>query len=224
MKITILEALEKFKAVHDEIKNHPYWKTYDYSVFKKEIYPKYRELLELYSCLRYNDEYEDRDSPFFAIVNTIYHDFSAMLGILVYSSKHNGVEMKDTNDFKEFYVPVLQNFLQLVHFFIEGKNSENTMIMYMPKDVYTPQKPMVKFVPVYHESWTMDDGYNAWYSGGYKWRAICEVKKERKEKLIEAYRKLVDKYRKMGKQSFVECYEHYIKDLEEETNLIIKMV
>ena len=167
--MTILEALENFRTLHDEIKNHPYWMTFDYSVFKKEIYPKYREFLELYSYLRFNDEYEDRDSPFFAIVNTIYHDFSAMLGQLVYSSKRNGIDLRDTDDFKQFYVPVLQNFLQLVHFFIEGKNSEDTMIMYMPKDVYSPKKPMVKFVPVYHESWTMDDGYNSWYDGGYKW-------------------------------------------------------
>jgi len=221
--MTILDALDKLKVLHDEIKEHPYWMTFDYGMFKKEICPKYIEILSLYSYLRHNKDYEGRDTPFFALISTIYHDFSTMLRVLTYSSKRNGIEMKDTDDFKLFYLPVLQNFLQLVHFFINGMNNEETMIMYMPKNVYEPKQPMVKYVAVYHESWTMNDGYKPWF-GEFKWIAICEVKRERKQKLIEKFQKIADEYKKKNKQTLAECYEHHVKDLEAETNLIFKLV
>ena len=108
--MTIEIALHNLKELHDKIKEHPYWISFNHDMLKQDVIPMYHEVMELYSYLRFNKEYKDSDSPWFAMMSTIYHDFSAMLGSLHYKETH------ESDTFKQYYLPTLQNFLQILHF------------------------------------------------------------------------------------------------------------
>lgn len=218
--MTIDLALNKLKELHDTIKEHPYWMTFDWRTFKTEVYPMYREVFELYSYLRFNKEYKDSDSPWFAAMSTIYHDFHAMLGILICNPRIFETPIEDTDLFKQYYLPMLQNFLQILHFFIEGMNIPENMVMYMPDKVHNP-KTMHKYMPVYHENWKDESGYKFWWVGGYKWKALKCVKKDNVSKTIEDFKKLINETEKASMKEF---YEHAIMDLENDTALCIKII
>lgn len=212
-------ALQQLRELHDKIKDHPYWTTFKWDMFKQEVCPTYREVMELYSYLRFSKEYKDYDSPWLATMSTIYHDFSAMLGIISYNPRVFETPIEDTDTFKQYYLPMLQNFLQILHFFVEGMNTPENMVMYMPKNVHNP-KSMLKYMSVYHDTWEDETGYKFW-SGDYKWRAIQCIKKEDVPKFIERYRQKMDN---ALNDSLKECYQHYIMDLEKETQLVKNII
>lgn len=218
--MTIDSALTRLRELHDAIKEHPYWMTFKFHLFKREIYPMYREVFELYSYLRFNKDYEDYDSPWFATMSTIYHDFHAMLGILIYNPRIFETSIEDTDLFKQYYLPMLQNFLQILHFFIEGMNIPENVVMYMPDKVHNP-KSMDKYMPVYHENWKDESGYNFWFIGHYKWKALKCVKKDNVSKTIEDFKKLINEIKSASLKEF---YEHVIKDLENDTSLVFKII
>lgn len=218
--MTIDLALNRLKELHDAIKEHPYWMSFKFHMFKHDIYPMYREVFELYSFLRFNKEYEDSDSPWFATMANIYHDFHSMLGILIYNPRIFETPIEDTDLFKQYYLPMLQNFLQILHFFIEGMNIPENMVMYMPDKVHNP-KTMHKYMPVYHENWKDESGYKFWFDGGYKWKTLKCVKKDNVSKTIEDFKKLIETTRIKGLKEF---YEHAIMDLENDTSLCIKII
>lgn len=217
--MTIDLALNKLKELHDTIKEHPYWMNFEWMSFKTEVYPMYREVFELYSYLRFNKDYEDYDSPWFATMSTIYHDFHAMLGILIYNRRIFETPIEDTDLFKQYYLPMLQNFLQILHFFIEGMNISENMVMCMPDKVHNP-KTMKKYMPVYHENWKDELGYNFCW-GNYKWKAIPCIKKEKMQNKINEFKKLSETTQVVGLKEF---YQHAIMDLENNTSLCIKMI
>lgn len=212
-------ALQQLRELHDNIKDHPYWTTFKWDMFKQEVCPMYREVMELYSYLRFNKEYKDYDSPWFATMSTIYHDFSAMLGIISYNPRVFETPIEDTDRFKQYYLPMLQNFLQILHFFVEGMNIPENMVMYMPDKVHNP-KTMLKYMPVYHENWKDESGYKFWY-GDYKWKAIHCIKKEKMQNKIDKFKKLIKTTQNKGLKEF---YQHAIIDLENNTSLCIKMI
>lgn len=219
--MTIDLALNRLKELHDTIKEHPYWMTFKFHMFKQEIYPMYREVFELYSYLRYNKEYKDSDSPWFATMANIYHNFHSMLGSLIYNPRIFETPIEDTDLFKQYYLPMLQNFLQILHFFIEGMNIPENMVMYMPDKVHNP-KTMHKYMPVYHENWKDESGYKFWWDrGGFKWRTIRCVKKDNVSKTIENFKKLINQTKIASLKEF---YEHAIMDLENNTSLCIKII
>ncbi|MBO6271786.1 hypothetical protein J6O48_03285 [bacterium] len=216
--MTIDLALNRLKELHDAIKEHPYWMNFEWLTFKNEVYPMYREVFELYSYLRFNKEYKNSESPWFATMSTIYHDFHAMLGILIYKPRIFETPIEDTDLFKQYYLPMLQNFLQILHFFVEGMNIPENMVMYMPDNVHNP-KTMNKYMPVYHENWKDESGYKFWW-GEYKWKAIKCVKKDNVNKTIEDFKKLINKTKSTSLKEF---YKHAIMDLENDTSLCIKI-
>ena len=217
--MTTDSALARLRELHDAIKEHPYWMTFKFHVFKREIYPMYEEVFELYSYLRFNNEYKDSDSPWFATMSTIFHDFHSMLGILIYNPRIFETPIEDTDLFKQYYLPMLQNFLQILHFFIEGMNIPENMVMYMPDKVHNP-KTMHKYMPVFHEKWTDETGYR-FRMVGYKWHAIKCVKKDDVSKTIEDFKKLINE---TERASLKEFYQHVIMDLENGTALVNKVI
>lgn len=219
-EIGIESAILRLRELHDLIKEHPYWMTFKFHMFKHGIYPMYEEVFELYSYLRFNKEYKDSDSPWFATVSTIYHDFHSMLGILIYNPRIFETPVEDTDLFKQYYLPMLQNFLQILHFFVEGMNAPENMVMYMPDKVHNP-KTMHKYMPVYHENWKDESGYQFWFDGGYKWKALKCVKKDDVSKTIEDFKKLTHE---TTSASLKEFYQHAIMDIENGTALVCKII
>jgi len=211
-KLDIEIQESELKRLHDAIKEHPYWISFHFELLKKDVIPMYREVLGIYSELRHNKEYAKSDSPWFSMMSTIYHDFSAMLRYLGYSSREKNEE------FAKFYLPTLQNFLQILHCFIEGTDSEDNIIMYMPDNVSHPTK-LCKYVPVYHENWIDKTGYKFWY-GNYKWVSIRAIKEHEVSKIITDCEERIKTTRI---NSLKECYKHYIMDLENRTCFLYKI-
>lgn len=210
--MTIETALYNLKELHDNIKEHPYWISFNHDMLKQDVIPMYREVMELYSYLRFNKEYKDSDSPWFAMMSTIYHDFSAMLGSLHYNEVH------ESDTFKQYYLPTLQNFLQILHFFIEGMNTEEHIVMYMPNNIYNP-KFFTKYTCVCHDNWKDSTGYEFWFSG-YKWRAIITIK-ETQVSMYTSY--LEEKLKETNRPRMRECYEHELMDIKNRTSLVFKI-
>lgn len=211
--MTIKIALQELRKLHDSIKEHPYWTVFNHEMLKNDLIPMYREIMEIYSYLRYNKEYEYKDSPWLAMMSTIYHDFNAMLGTLKYK------EVQDSEYFKVFYLPTLQNFLQILHFFIEGMNTEENIIMFMPTKIYRPTH-FTKYTCVYHDNWKDSTNYQFWFND-YKWQAITTIKKKDVDKYLSTFKNKINSENTSKRMK--ECYEHNIMDLENKTSLVYKI-
>lgn len=212
--MTIKTALQELRKLHDSIKEHPYWTVFNHGMLKNDLIPMYREIMEIYSYLRHNQEYEYKDSPWLAMMSTIYHDFNAMLGTLNYK------DVQDSEYFKVFYLPTLQNFLQILHFFIEGMNTEENIIMFMPTKIYRPTH-FTKYTCVYHDSWKDSTNYQFWFSNDYKWKAITTIKEKDVDKYLSTFKNKINS--ENTSKGLKECYEHYIMDLENKTSLVYKI-
>ena len=205
------EVKNKMRELHDNLKEHPYWRVFDHAMFRNEIEPMFREIMELVSYIKYNLK---EDSPFHALHKMLWHDFSAMLSRIKYNKD---IEKSDT--FQKFYLPVLQNYLQIVHLYIDGIDDDDVLIMYMCDDVSDP-KMLEKFVPYYHEKWITDDDYE-FYFGNDKCHAVREIKEADVEKIINRFQEKI-KITKI--ESLKEAYKQRIKDIKERTNFIYKVV
>ena len=210
--MTIETALHNLKELHDNIKEHPYWISFNHDILRQDVIPMYREVMELYSYLRFNEDYKDSDSPWFAMMSTIYHDFSAMLGRLYYKEIH------ESDTFKQYYLPTLQNFLQILHFFIEDMNTEEHIVMYIPEDIYNP-KSFTKYTCVCHDNWKDSTGHEFWF-GDYKWRAITTIKETEVSMHISYLEK---KLEKTNSSLIREFYEHELMDIKNRTSLVFKI-
>ena len=210
--MTIKTALHNLKKLHDKIKEHPYWISFNHDMLKQDVIPMYRKVMELYSYLRFNIEYKDSDSPWFAMMSTIYHDFSAMLANLHYKETH------ESDIFKQYYLPTLQNFLQILHFFVEGMNTKEYIIMYMPENIYHP-KLFTKYTCVYHDNWKDSDGYQFWWDD-CKWRAIVTIKETAVSMYTSDFEK---KLEETNSPTMREFYKHGLMDITNRTSLVFKI-
>lgn len=206
------EALNKLRELHNSVKEHPYWNIFDHAMFRNEIKPSFWKMMDTVSYIRYKIEGANTDTPFFALHERLFHDFNAVLGRLAYDSK-----IEESNDFKRYYLVMLQSYLQLVHFFIEGIDDANVLVMYMVDSVYAPHE-LQKLVPYYHENWVDNEGYK--YYSSNKWHVVLEVKEDEAEELIKRYENW-EKTTNSDTMRYI--YRHHIKDLKERTNFVFKV-
>lgn len=206
------EALDKLRELHDFIKEHHYWNIFDHAMFRNEIKPSFMKMMDIVSYIRYKIKGADTDTPFFALHESLFHNFNAVLGRLAYDPK-----VEESNEFKHYYLVMLQSYLQLVHFFIEGINDADVLVMYMTDSVYAPHE-LHKLVPYYHEDWTDNEGYK--YYSRNKWHVVLEIKEDEVEELIKKYE---NREKVTNSDAMRLVYRHYIKDLKERTNFIFKI-
>lgn len=204
--IKIESIMREIRTLHDGIKEHPYWRVFDHAMFRNEVSGMFRGLMGLIGDLTYMKGY-DSDSPFFAVHRMLYHDFSAMIRIIYGVSK-----CEETDEFKSFYLPVLQNYVQLVHCFIEEIEDDIAFVMFMPDNAYHPKK-LEKHVPYFHEKWVTKDGYS-FYLDDRKWHTLKEVRRNDVDEIVSELRKKSDKTSIDGLKEF---YKQAIKDISDNT-------
>ena len=209
------EILIELKQLHDDLKVHPYWLNFDHTLYKKEIYPMLNKIMELLSHLKYKQKDFNSDTPFFALYEMFTHDFNA-----IKSSMYNTENIEQNDVFKNFYIIVLQNFIQLIHYFIESIEDENILVMYMPNNVYNP-KTLIKHMPIYHEEWKNDEGYVFYSPYRGKWHSVTEIKEKDKDKLVNSLTNII---KRTKIHSLKEFYKHSLKDVNDNTNFIYKIV
>lgn len=208
------EILAEIKQLHDDLKIHPYWMNFEHSLYKKEVYPMLNKIMELISKLKYNVTDFNSDTPFFALYNMLVHDFNTMKSLMYWTDN-----VEQTDNFKNYYIVVLQNFIQLIHYFIEGIEDENILVMYMPNNVYNP-KALIKHIPMYHEEWKNDEGYVFYSPSRGKWHSVTEIKEKDKDKLINSLTNIIERTKR---DSLNEFYKHSLKDVNDNTNFIYKI-
>lgn len=212
------DVLKRIRELHDELKSHPYWNIFDHGMFRNEVYPALGELMKEISNLRYFTDYPD--TPIICIFKDVYHDFNAMR-TRIFDMKD--AEQKD--EFKMFYLPVMQAYIQLAHMLIEGldKDAEN-ISMIMPNEVYKPRW-IVTFVPEYKDKWVNSDGYVIHSKPG--WYAVIKIREddvERYNEQLNAVIKIQEKKKGRSSQSLIDYFRACLKDIKDRTNFIYKVV
>ena len=112
------ERLAKIKTLHDTIKEHPYWLTFD-TKFIEEIRQHFLELS------RYIYNSSDEANPYYVILRCITHDFNCMLSNIYYWVKDGKFDEHKGN-----VIMVLQSYLMNIHRLIDGNISEKTVVGY----------------------------------------------------------------------------------------------
>jgi len=203
--------LERIRDLHDTIKEHPYWMSFEPS-YKKEVVDLFRELMK--ECSKFYHT-NNMDTPFVAIHRMLYHDFSHMLSVI---RDTKGIENEDR--FKFFFLVTLQNYLQVIHLMLEGFDNVETMVFFMCHDLHNPSQ-MVKHIAVYHDNCVTDEGYT-FYSDGKHYHSVMEVKRKDVHKLLKELDSKKEKYKKF--KSLHSFYDECIKDIEKETCFVYKIV
>lgn len=210
----------ELNEIHNDLKNSPYWFSFDHSLYISDILPKMRKALLIISDLSYIDNKTRIDAPFFALFHGLYHDFNHLLTYLRYEKN-----VEKTDNFQNYYIISLQNFIQLVHYFIEGYiDDPENLIMLLPNKAEDPTY-ICKLQPVYHDKWENENG--VFYYGKEKWHAVRVIKKSEINRVIKELTDIIKKYRKHGEEpgkKVIKAFENIIKDIEDKTSFVYKIV
>jgi len=122
------KRLENLRRLHDEVKEHPFWKTMDIG-FHADCVDSLKGLLNTFIGGFWGDEREK--NPHFALLYPIMHGlFSSILSAkIMYKQMHKNIT--DTPAFGN-YVLCLQTALQIVHCYLDGVFDEDEMVAYEP--------------------------------------------------------------------------------------------
>ena len=215
------EILNKLKETHDIIKEHPYWKIFDHAMYKNELFSLYRELMNNMSELYH---YTDYDSPVVCIHKTLYHDFSRMICLI-----RNINDVESSDDFKMFYLPTLQAYLQLIHLVIDKNDNDPECIqMILPNDISHPTR-FTTFIPEYKENWTTDDGYIISYTTKKGYNSVIRIREDEIDKYKNEINKAIEKYKNPKiserlRNTMFEWFNVCLKDINERTSFVYKIV
>lgn len=211
------EVLQKIRELHDDIKEHPYWRIFDHGMFRNEVRNLYNDLMDSISDLFYKTDYPE--TPFFCCWKTVFHDFRAMLSVIAYKP------CEDTDNFKLYYLPVLQAYLQMAHILINGMDDDAEQISFYLTDNNSNPKYLINYIPEYKESWVDANGYtihkeNGWHSVSKIKENVVELYISNLDKVINAYKKRNDKRAQM----YIDWYEACKRDLKNRTGFAYKVV
>lgn len=122
------KRLENLRKLHDEIKEHPFWKTMDIG-FHADCVDSLKGLLNTFIGGFCGDEREK--NPHFVLLYPIMHGlFSSILSAkIMYRQMHKNIT--DTPAFGN-YVLCLQTALQIVHCYLDGIFDEDEIVSYEP--------------------------------------------------------------------------------------------
>ena len=230
MSFDELTALLREK--YNQLITHPYWENPNIPVFRSDIYPMLTEIWEIIYGFknRYWKEFDD-DHPFICMYTEAYHAFNSRLGNL-----RNYVKPSQVDCIKNYYVPMIQDYLNLIKSFLDGKTDSDSYTLRIPEwdskiGDYTSFR---LYKPIFKLSWVNSDGFDFYSCYGRSkdgaWHMKrCITGKEIKEvikecnRLIKVYEKylrrknLSERDRISGEKS-LNFNKACIKDIEEKTD------
>ena len=213
--IPIPELFTRLSEKLSLLKEHTYWTTLDHKIFKSEVYKLYLDIMYIGSGFMHRNDYDD-DNPFVCIFRDTYHDFSRTL-IRIYDIK----DVEQTEDFKQFFLVMLQDYLKIIQLFIEGKTDPTLYKMRIPYKDGEGTYTFTTYMPMYHEKWVNSDGYT--FYSKYKWYAVIYYPAKDKVKLfkdhkakIKACKKNMNKNKRVA-SLLIDFNYACIKDINEKT-------
>ena len=112
------ERLAKMRSLHDQIKVHPYWMTFDINLLE-DVRKNFREL----SCCVWNSA--DDKNPYYVILRCVTHDFNCMLSNIPYWVKEGKFDERKSDT-----IMVLQTYLMNIHRLIDGMEPDGNIVGY----------------------------------------------------------------------------------------------
>ena len=229
MSIDELTALLREK--YNQLITHPYWENPNIRVFKTDIDPMLNEIFEIIYGFknRYSKVFDD-NHPFICMYTEAYHGFNRVLGYYRNYTKPNQVDR-----IKNYYVPMIQDYLNLIKSFLDGKTDSDSYTLRIPEwDSEKGDMSFRLYKPIFKLSWVNSDGFDFYSSYGRRkdgaWHMKrCITGKEIKEvikecnKQIKDYEKYVSRKdisndnRTFGQRK-LDFYKACIKDIEEKTD------
>lgn len=130
------KRLEILRQLHDEVKEHPFWKTMDIG-FHADCVDKLKDLLNTFIGGFWIDEREK--SPHVTLLYSTMHNLydSILKAKIMYKQMHKNIT--ETPAFGN-YVMCLQAALQIVHYYLDGIFDEEEMVSYDPYLKYNKEE------------------------------------------------------------------------------------
>ena len=224
--IPVEELTNLLKEKHSQLKAHPFWSSPDLDVFKKEIEPMFREILDIiYGFKNRYIEFDD-NHPFICMYSDGYHAFSGKLGLC-----KNYMDSSRQKEFEQFFVPMMQDYMNLIQSFLDGKTDSESYKLRVPKWSDSKGKYVFTlYMPILKISWINSDGFN-FYPHCYQWKRgtwhmkRCITGKEVTEiikdlnRQIKTHTKYLSTHKKDTsiQKDLDKCYA-ILKDIEEKTD------
>lgn len=212
------EVLQKIRELHDAIKEHPYWRIFDHGMFRNEVRGLFYDLMDAISDLFYKTEY--LETPFFCCWQKVYHNFRAMLSVVAYEP------CEETDDFKLFYLPVLQTYLQMAHLLINGMDDDASLISFYLPDNNSKPRCLMNYVPEFKESWIDSVGYVIYKDSG--WKSVVKIKEDEADEYIRKLDKAIETYKEKRSdkyaQTLIDWFDASKRDITNRTGFIYKVV
>jgi hypothetical protein len=218
---------DKLRQLHDEVKEHPFWKTLS-NDFHAECITKLRELLDMFIG-HFNKDSIDKCPQAIITIELLHNIYDCMLKSKL-MPKYYKMTVMDMNGFGN-YVLVLQTALQLVHYYLDGIFDEDMVVGYDPHFEFDKEKEQYVDCVLYRTYGARDNG-----DGTY--RLVQIIKKDEVDELTEwnknaaaEYAKLAKYFAEHGQKSYAESnlnnaqyYEEKYEDLvdNKEKHYIIK--
>lgn len=122
---TRAERLAEMRVLHDKIKEHPYWMTFD-AKFLPSLLEDFRELtLTVWDSA-------DNTSPYYVVLRAVTHDFNKMLSNVREWLKHDKFKPHEGS-----VIAVMQAYLMNIHRLLDGGDADGAVVgfTYFGKDL-----------------------------------------------------------------------------------------
>lgn len=225
--IPVEELTNLLKEKHSQLKAHPFWSSPDLDVFKKEIEPKFRKILDIiYGFKNRYIEFDD-NHPFICMYSDSYHAINGRIGYC-----KNYMQKDRQEEFTNFFVPMFQDYLDLIQSFLDGKTDPESYKLRVAKwsDRKGGYTGFTLYMPVFKISWVNSDGFNFYSSyilskKGVWFMKQCITGKEVDEVIkdlnrqIKTYTKYLSTHKNDSsiQRDLDKCYA-ILKDIEEKTD------
>lgn len=191
---------KRIKALHDEVKEHPFWKTLS-NDFHADCVDKLKELIKLFIGQFSADDI--MKCPQAVIILELMHNvFDSMIKAKLMPKYYHKTAM-EINGFGN-YIIALQTVLQLIHYYIDGISDEDVLIGYDPQFVFDEEKKD-------YVDCILKRTYTAKSNGDGTFRLVEIIKKSDVDELLKlneeiavGYAKLVEHFTKHGQKEYAE--------------------
>ena len=197
---------ESLRKKHDEVKEHPFWRTLS-NDFHVDCMDKMRDMLNEF-IEYFNKDTIERCPQALIMLELMHNIFDSMLKAKIMPKYHHKTIM-ETKAFGN-YILCLQTALQLVHYYLDNIYSERDVVGYDPHLNWNDEEETYDSCPY--------TKYTALENGDGTYRLVQIIDKDEVDKFAEWNKEAATEYAKIAKdfaeRGFKDYAEYNIKKAE----------